>query len=211
MYLKKFKLVSLLILAATLPVIAAQADVELVVNGGFEDGLTGWNILEPPVFDGELSMEQAHSGLWSLKLDVVDFVEQVFATPVDPTGDLTFWARAAAGLTGPAAATIYYTDTSYNFEYFGASLVSPLEWRMFTVPVEHPKLVERIEFSVWESEAIFIDDVSLPGPDPVTTTSDPVTTTSDPAEIPTFGFSGQLIVAIALISVTGSILRKRMD
>jgi len=90
---------------------------------------------------------------------------------------LTFWAKTN-GFAGAANAKVEYSDdTSVDLLFGGADLSPVEEWKPFTVPVDQTKQVKRVEFSVWESDPIYIDDISLSGPFTWVTSLAPVTST----------------------------------
>jgi len=167
---KKLSQISLLLilmlcssLAGALMISPAFADVERVVNGGFETGnLTGWTIEDPPLWEGGVTSTTAHSGTYSLFLAQVDFIHQAFSPAVSTTGDLKLWAKATGDETYPLVVSIYYSDGSSAAQ----GIKPPGYWTQYTFSVDHTKLVSKIGFMTWEMAfpGYYVDDVSLMGP-----------------------------------------------
>jgi hypothetical protein len=136
----------------------------LLINGSFESGaLTPWEVADPPLFDGEVTDVEAHLGTHSLLMDVVDCVFQDLETPTR-CKRLRFWAKPAdplLGATGPAWVTVYYTDGSSSSLSFGGELSGGSDWTEFELLLFKPKFVTQVEFWVWETEPIYIDNVAL--------------------------------------------------
>ncbi|MBU3966093.1 MAG: PEF-CTERM sorting domain-containing protein [Euryarchaeota archaeon] len=156
---------------------------ELIINGGFETGdTTGWSLVGP-VFDGSVTTVH-HTGTYSLSMGGMDYINQTFSPAVSTSGNLTFWGKASDTFTGPAYATVTYSDATTSELMWGGGMISTT-WTQFTVPVDNTKLVSKVLFNTGETIPLYLDDVSLSG----------VAAENDIPEFPT--------MAIPVISIIG--------
>ena len=146
--------------SALLMILGGPILLNSIRNGGFETGdLSSWSTTS--AFDGEVTSAEAHSGTYSLRMDAVDSVSQsLFLKP--KVQELRFWAKADVPITtGPAYATLYFTDGTSRSKSFGGGALASGDWTNFKLAVFMSKAVEKVEFSVGESTSIYIDDVSM--------------------------------------------------
>jgi hypothetical protein len=143
---------------------------EQIVNGGFEEGWTGWDHNEYAfVTEGD-----AHSGVYKCWLywdeiggepieEHFGWVEQILPTPitVDCVQSLKFWAKSQYGASTFVYAIITYTDDSV--QSIEVLVVGPNYTECdITANLIQGKTIKKIRFT-WAADPFYLDDVSLIG------------------------------------------------
>ena len=172
---RKFLVLVAIALVALLPAESAWAN--LVTNGGFETGFTGWS----PTYASSGSALQLwsnpypHSGDWAAGFGArgpeADALYQSITTTPGATYSVSFWLRNASGTT----------DQDYHLEFDWMSS-TPVEFDIssdhsdfytqyiFTMTADSP--TTGIEFSGYNFDSVFyLDDVSaqpVAAPEPAT-------------------------------------------
>lgn len=139
--------------------------IQLISNRGFESGhlAPGWR--QTPgsaALEGGVTDTVCHAGTYSLMLRSMDFVEQPFLSTIcRATGELTFYAKAASDIgAGPFSVRIEYADGSVDTPLIGALTT---HWTQKRVAVNKTKQLRKVVFGTGETDAVYIDDVSLVG------------------------------------------------
>jgi hypothetical protein len=170
----------LVLVAILLPVLVYCQQAELVPNGGFENGQTGWQFAVAPADAGRVAIvtTDPHSGTHALSMDATQLGHEVGAMsglmPVQAGKPYRFtvWVKQTAGY-GLYKATINWLDAadkhiSYANDWAGSNC--PTEYAphggVFVAPpgATHVALL----FGIAPGSACLMDDISLvqvePGP-----------------------------------------------
>jgi hypothetical protein len=138
----------------------AGAQQNLVVNGGFEDGLTGWTasgsyqgITGTTVHSGSYAYE---AGPWPTPADLF----QDIGTQPGTTYNVSFWLKSAGS---PSTAVVTFAGTQLlDLSSGGPFTSSPGPWTNYTYSVQATTTSSTLDFQLASSpDHWYLDDVSV--------------------------------------------------
>lgn len=177
MSIPKPRFASIFLCAASIA-IAAQANADIISNGGFEAGtLAPWaeiTLPQPPTPGGpehwNVTSSDAHSGSYSATVDGSYYLFQELTpwTPVKDIEELSFWAkRPTAGSI--RAVAIYSTGVGV---FVDLPFTTTDTWEKFdiTADLNANYDLRALAFRLIDEERAYIDDVAVIVPEPASLT-----------------------------------------